>query len=107
MAHLCTTEGGTCVKFIAFNVPEVDMNPKYKPRNPRPITSFLEDEFELKLKINKPTQPSTLTSRYFTILFIRLVMALTAGIIAMWLYVLANDFITHHQQQRRITAQPR
>jgi len=73
------------------------MGPKHKPR---PLVSFIEDDFELgevkknaKIYQNKPTQLKSERNRDYTILIIRLVMALIAGAIAVWLYILVDNFV--------------
>ena len=83
------------------------MNPKHKPR---PITSFIEDEFELdsspKHTHSQETAPpeteSQPESESFTILLIRAVMMIIAFAIAISLVILIDNFISQ-QQSRRIS----
>ena len=77
------------------------MNPKMKPH---PITSFTEDDFDLKTQ--KAEREAKKNARYKaarkdnTILVIRIVMSLVAVIIALWLYTLVDNYISYFQYQR-------
>ena len=69
------------------------MNPKYRPR---PITSFMEDEFELdvfKKGITKPA-PEGAWRRQHTIMAVRIIIAIAAVVVALWLYILVDEFTT-------------
>lgn len=75
------------------------MNPKHKPR---PISSFVEDDFELKesKKSSYKEAIAKAARRDYTIAAIRIVMPLAAICIALWLYTMLDNFISHHQHQR-------
>lgn len=85
------------------------MSPKPSPKpNPKPITSFMEDDFDViayrqsvqkSLQIQKNAHIES-TRRNYIILAIRIVMAIAAAVLCIWLYFLVDNFITHQQLSR-------
>lgn len=79
-----------------------------KPKKfaPRPITSFLEDEVDpgaLKREMQKAlrsgeAERNKARSRTRKIFVIRLILPLLAVALAMWLYTLVDNFISHRQR---------
>lgn len=82
------------------------MNPKR--HRPRPITSFMEDELELdalKKEMQKEVRKQIRTesearNKHYTIVTIRIIIALAAFVLAIWLYIMVDDFISHRHNQR-------
>ena len=82
------------------------MNPK--KYNPRPITSFMEDELELdelkkemQKEVRKQTRSKDETrNRNYMIFAIRIIIALIAFAITVGLYILVDDFLAYYQNQR-------
>ena len=75
------------------------MNPKY---NPRPITSFVEDDFELS-KANRVSHKEAIAKavrKDYVIIAIRIAMPLAAIFISLWLYTMVDNFISYRQIQR-------
>ena len=68
------------------------MNPKLKPR---PITSFIEDDFELIVRKSIVVQKKT--NRM--IQFVRVTIMIIALILVVWLVVMMDSFISHNQAQ--------
>ena len=79
-----------------------------KKHKPRPITSFMEDELELddlkksmqkEIKRQKRTETEA-RNKHYAVVVVRVVIALIAFVLAIWLYIMVDDFISHHQHQR-------
>ena len=81
------------------------MNPKHKPR---PITSFVEDEFELDAVkkamsdavVKRQRIESETRQKYGIIAVVRIIIAIVAFLLAIWLYILVDDFISYRRYQQ-------
>lgn len=78
-------------------------NPQTTPDNDVVATSnYAEDVFDF----NKPKRrkydyaAAEAVRRAYLILAIRVGIAIVAGVIALWLYILLDNFISHQQYQR-------
>ena len=84
---------------------EFVMKQKHKPR---PITSFMEDEIDfdsLKKEIQKGAQIEIQAEldarrRRRLIAAIRVAIAIVSAILALLLYIMVDDFLSHRQAQR-------
>jgi len=71
-------------------------------RNPRPVTSFYEDDFEVARQ-SKEKQKAALARAAredYLILAIRIVMPVIAIFVTLWLYTMVDNFIAHQQYLR-------
>ena len=86
------------------------MKTKYKPR---PVISFMEDDVDinlLKQEIRREAKKianseAEAMRRQYIIFAVRVIFAVAAILIVIWLYIMIDNFITHQQFQRfqRIT----